>query len=312
MASLKSIIEGGSFGALHPDNPYYMKLSVRVASRTLKALQSRDTILVRAQSVWDDLVPFREGDPVSTSDIERMTDFRGIPRPAPPYRKMWLEAMALYGRRWGALVERMDKDESGWDEPEFAAVGTTDAQQAIRQARPQMIVGGSIWYGQPAPAVNNGSFFYGIAADGSFLPFEQLAHGLRDDESEEERLGNRIRLLMVESWVLHTLARMNCANTELVPISNGHSHQRRDRPPSSVWHEIRVTSVPKLRAKYNSTAPEGESRAVRFHWVRGHFADYSKGAGLFGNPKLRAVFWIPEHRAGSEELGTVVANYAVG
>jgi hypothetical protein len=50
---------------------------------------------------------------------------------------------------------------------------------------------------------------------------------------------------------------------------------------------------------------------VRFHSVRGHYADYTKGTGLFGNPDLRQVFWIPEHRAGNEELGTVAASYKV-
>jgi hypothetical protein len=69
--------------------------------------------------------------------------------------------------------------------------------------------------------------------------------------------------------------------------------------------------VPKLRKQQAAVAADGGHREVRFHWVRGHYADYSKGAGLFGNPKLRAVFWIPEHRAGNGELGTVVASYKV-
>jgi hypothetical protein len=106
---------------------------------------------------------------------------------------------------------------------------------------------------------------------------------------------------------------MNCANVELVPVpGQGHSRcHRHDRPPSSVWHEIKVTSVPKQRRQHATVAPDGEHRDVRFHWVRGHYADYTKGVGLFGNPKLRAVFWIPEHRAGNEELGTVIPSYAV-
>ena len=41
-------------------------------------------------------------------------------------------------------------------------------------------------------------------------------------------------------------------------------------------------------------------------WVRGHYADYRNGAGLFGNPKLRCVFWIPEHQRGNAELGDVI------
>jgi hypothetical protein len=57
-----------------------------------------------------------------------------------------------------------------------------------------------------------------------------------------------------------------------------------------VWHEIRITSVPQLRKHLAAPDRDGEKREMRFHWVRGHYADYTKGAGLFGKSKLRAVF----------------------
>jgi len=50
---------------------------------------------------------------------------------------------------------------------------------------------------------------------------------------------------------------------------------------------------------------------LRFHNIRGHYADYRKGNGLFGNPKLKKLFWVPEHTAGDPELGTVVSSYKV-
>ena len=58
-------------------------------------------------------------------------------------------------------------------------------------------------------------------------------------------------------------------------------------------------------------AADGEYRDVRLHKVRGHYADYTKGAALFDNPQLRAVFWIAKHSAGNEELGTVISSYEV-
>ena len=45
------------------------------------------------------------------------------------------------------------------------------------------------------------------------------------------------------------------------------------------------------------------------HWVRGHYADYTNGKGLFGRLKVR--IWIVEHTAGNPELGTVVSSYRV-
>jgi hypothetical protein len=81
---------------------------------------------------------------------------------------------------------------------------------------------------------------------------------------------------------MHALARMNCANVKVVPIpGQGHNrHRHHDLPPSSVWHEIKVTSVPQLRKQQTIVASDGEHSQVRFHWVRGHYADYTKRGWL--------------------------------
>jgi hypothetical protein len=50
---------------------------------------------------------------------------------------------------------------------------------------------------------------------------------------------------------------------------------------------------------------------MRRFWVRGHYADYRDGAGLFGNSKLRCVLWIPEHQRGNSELGDVIPEYSL-
>jgi hypothetical protein len=56
-------------------------------------------------------------------------------------------------------------------------------------------------------------------------------------------------------------------------------------------------------------SPDGEKRELRFHKVRGHYADYTNGKGLFG--RLKVCIWIVEHTAGNPELGTVVSSYRV-
>mgnify|MGYP003694240391 CR=1 FL=1 len=45
---------------------------------------------------------------------------------------------------------------------------------------------------------------------------------------------------------------------------------------------------------------------MRFHWVRGITLISTKGAG-YSAIRTRAVFWIPEHHAGKEEVGTVAS-----
>ena len=88
-------------------------------------------------------------------------------------------------------------------------------------------------------------------------------------------------------------------------------HHHRTQPPSSIWHEIQVTDAPKVRRMAPGLPADEEGHSVRFHWARGHYSDYSRGKGLFGNEKLRKLFWIPEHAAGDEELGTVATTYNV-
>lgn len=110
------------------------------------------------------------------------------------------------------------------------------------------------------------------------------------------------------------LARMNCRNVELRPITGGGKHRnlKAARPvPASVWNEIHITSVPKIHTTGRSAFPGECDENKRAFWIRGHYADYRKGNGLFGNPKLKAVFWIPEQRRGNEELGQVIPEYTI-
>lgn len=61
-------------------------------------------------------------------------------------------------------------------------------------------------------------------------------------------------------------------------------------------------------SKSAQNAAEGR-RELRFHRVRGHYADYTNGSGLFGRYKVR--IWVEEHGRGEAELGTVVSNFTV-
>lgn len=84
--------------------------------------------------------------------------------------------------------------------------------------------------------------------------------------------------------------------------------------PLSIWREIVVNDVPKRARKEKvSNEGEGEGSAVehQLQWIRGHYADYSRGAGLFGNPNLKGVYWIREHQIGDKEQGTIVPTYKV-
>ena len=77
------------------------------------------------------------------------------------------------------------------------------------------------------------------------------------------------------------------------------------RYASSTWHTIHV---PKL-AREPQGLTGGPVVERREHMVRAHRADYRKGGGLFG--RLHELIWVPEHKRGNPELGTVKQSYRV-
>lgn len=79
-----------------------------------------------------------------------------------------------------------------------------------------------------------------------------------------------------------------------------------NRAPQSVWHTVRVPQVKREPLGANADGPVIERRE---HWVRAHRADYRVGGGLFG--RIHQLIWVPEHKRGNPELGTVKQSYTV-
>lgn len=81
-----------------------------------------------------------------------------------------------------------------------------------------------------------------------------------------------------------------------------------DRAPCSVWHTIHIPKFREPSAPLDAeVSPEMLER--REHWVRAHRADYRQGRGLFG--RIHGLVWVPEHRRGNPELGTVKQSFEV-
>jgi hypothetical protein len=287
---------------------------------TRHALRSRDTILVNATSVEHDLVEARRrGDP-------SFSDRRLIPCPKPPCHIMWLEVTYPDGH-FGHLVRRTDFVNANAQRLKIFAdqsliAYSTDMLDRIGGIERPTIVEVISWVGASGYVVPaGGDFVYWLNADGDFLdsryghfgPLPDAYRGKEDlfkQEFEVIKL-NYEMICGAEYSVLHTFARMNCHNVKLVPMAAGAPKPSKKalHPPFSVWHEIVVTGLPELRRELGETAPEGEKREIRFHKIRGHYADYTKGKGLFGKYKVR--IWVEEHTAGSAERGTVTSSYTV-
>jgi len=123
---------------------------------------------------------------------------------------------------------------------------------------------------------------------------------------DEEKISET---LTVDLFMLaNALFRMNCANVAIEAQTVPRKYSKKDKVPAIVWHDIKIKSVPKIVSISDGNYAHTE---LRSHWVRGHYADYTKGNGLFGNPKLKSVFWIPEFKRGSEEVGEVKQSYTL-
>jgi hypothetical protein len=295
MASLRSMILGGHVPTSSSQrNSEYFDV-------TRKALESRDTILVDATSVGQDLYD----DPLPD-------DLIGIPLPKPPYHIMWLEFLIPAEEnkptmRLGSLVASTEivnatglqsfldgQSVMGLDE---------DAQKVIRAVQQTTIVQGISWFEAHGRILSAGIFTYWLNEEGDYQDSRYAV-----PPGSAPRSG-----LLAAAWALVVFSRMNHRNVKLVEMA-----ARAGKPPkkgsrlrySSPWNEIVVTSDEQIRREYKGEIePTGEKREIRFHKVRGHSADYRKGKGLFG--KLRVLIWVPEHTVGDPELGTVVSSYRV-
>jgi hypothetical protein len=271
--------------------PYYPADAARA---TYELVTDHRTILVKCQSVSNDVL----NDKILPR--EALAELQSLAHPVPPYTVMWLEFRGPDGVLNGALVVRATPE---WFQENMLA--GDGAKVNIREI--QFAV----------------SCFFFTEKDGYVLgPFNEICycigketgdvHGqvlMRKPKGDPSK-GDWFALCLLV--VGHAMARMNCRNVVLRPVASPRVSRRhqRDLVPATVWHEIHITNVPQLRSSGQGVLGREESMMRRF-WVRGHYADYRHGAGLFGNPKLRCVFWIPEHQRGNPELGDVIPEYAI-
>jgi len=254
----------------------------RLGTRLAMLARRPETILANIQTVVNDLV-------ISPGQ-QIVIDWRETPQVTPPYSSMWMEAVIL-GKRIGLQVVRETTNE------------------VVRGFRARFKAAIYFWQEENAEVTGpSGQTLLWIDEAGDIISAEFRVIGEMHEPPEEVGAGLEILTFLGA----HALARMNCRNVILRPIASpkvSRRHQR-DVVPATVWHEIHITDVPQVRSAGRGVLGRDESKMRRF-WVRGHYADYRAGAGLFGNPKLRCVFWIPEHQRGNPALGDVIPEYAI-
>lgn len=314
MASLRSRIIDGRLAGTYLQ---YGDWAGRRMKEDRELLRSGQATLINAQGVYDDLIKEIDRDPAAWREPRP-------PYPMPPFRYQWLECMQNGYIQCGIFVRRMPFAEVrrglNFDSPEAQRLYPNFAAKP-----PETMVSVDCWEWQSpfGRAALEGHIMYFLDAQGELvepgLPeqefsvrcYIQLPLVPIDTFDKTERLHYELYLAMQITWATHAFARLNCHNVQLVPRKSAASGEKRQPagPPTSVWHEIVVTGMPELRRARGECPPDGEKRELRFHKVRGHYADYTKGKGLFGRWKVR--IWVDEHEAGNTELGAVASSYRV-
>lgn len=252
------------------------------------------TILVNCQSVANDVLTD------SLLPREALEELSRLAHPVPPYRALWMEFRGPDGALSGALVMRMTP---GW----FMQHMHVGDGAKINPDELQFAVSCFFFTEHCGDAAGPfGEIAYCISKETGDVTGQVLFRKKKDDPTKGDWFA--LCLLVVG----HSLSRMNCHNVILHAIASPKAAHRNQRNlvPATVWHEIRITDVPQIRTTGRGVLGRDESKMRRF-WVRGHYADYRNGAGLFGNPKLSCVFWIPEHQRGNAELGDVIPEYTL-
>ena len=301
MSSLRSMICDGRYALGWDGESGYTEEMERVLNQSIDiqadTLKKGSTLLVNTQRVIEALNDQLE--------VEDVVYFDAIPCPKPPFHWMWLEGK--WGcnchqsptHKQGALVARYDGGPAleRWLE-ETPRRGESWMGGRVLKDKPDSFMQASLWQEDNGYAVHYGRIYWWLDKAGNY---QDAAYFPVKEKFDLEF-----------AWLLHSFARMNCHNVKLIPQTAGGPRIKKGKPhPAySYWHEIVVTNLPELRRQQKGElAPDGEKRELRFHKIRGHYADYTQGKGLFGKWKIR--IWVEEHSAGNRELGTVVGSYAV-
>lgn len=222
-------------------------------------------------SVFDDIYEAADGD-----DKIRWIDFKFDALPArlkPPFPSMWLEGR-FKGHRYAIYCAQ-----------------DTDAL-ALTMLTEDSVTGKAIW--------GIGVGVLRLTPEGGHSQSGWRALGGFDDD----------KLHWLFGVAVHSILRMNCANVSLVERPSGAKSKGLSlipKTPRIVWHEISIGSQPIKQGDVS----EGTGIERRVHGVRGHYADYTKGRGLFGKESLKQVFWVPAHLSGSPVAGIVVSKYKI-
>ena len=288
MSSIYRLLKKGKVGplflGLSEANPVLAKRLHSIATD-----HAENCFLVNIQSSIDEVL--------ECTDVEMPDDLPVITSPHP---HLWLEGI-ISGKRLAMQVICADKPDGGGFQQEF--FGWTEdeghAELILWRIQAEIAHEGKMdsasWVLlNPVPAQESDLFQPALSRT-------------------EDRLKRVMVLLM--AIVCHAFCKMHCKNVQVTPPWNDIAEarsRRRDKPLAalaSVWRTIEIKEETPRRQL--NTGNGYKKTETRLRWIRGHYADYRAGKGLFGDAKRRLLYWIPAHPVGNPALGEEIPEYQV-
>jgi hypothetical protein len=94
---------------------------------------------------------------------------------------------------------------------------------------------------------------------------------------------------------------------EVPPEKLQKARVKRKKTPMVAYHILEIAPMTKTLREEGKVDRHGIAKA--FHICRGHFKDFSNGAGLYG--KHHGLYWWEAHTRGRKERGTVNKTYTI-
>ncbi len=145
-----------------------------------------------------------------------------------------------------------------------------------------------------------------VAEDGSEVSIKTGYDGSRLPDADQA-----IQLMMYLHPALMAISFLHCKNVEIMiqggPRVTHGKRVRHRKPPTTQHYTLHIEPMKQVLKTEGNSETSGLKHAL--HICRGHFKDYSKGAGLFG--KYQGLYWWESHVRGSEAEGKIEKSYAV-
>lgn len=195
-----------------------------------------------------------------------------------------------------------------------ATTGRSHVETLVKRLNPRWILQGQLYVMHRTKKAQGPVAFWIGALDEHGVLIEDANTGLPQAHmlSHQERFEWSSMFTTTFQPALRAIAYMHCKNVQADDVTPAPKLSKRWNKkhgrPLLAYRTLVIEPVAQAIARAQGK-PTGVERS--HHFVRGHMADYRHGPGMFGNPKLRGIYYRPVQTRGSKQVGEIVGDYEV-